>query len=164
MPEQPESRDGAPGDGAPGNGAPGNGAPRDDLGALLHRLVRRVLAAETPLLAAQEIEMWDYAVLAALETGPAQTQARLAAAIGRDKTRLIPSLDRLATRGLVAREPDPDDRRNRIVALTSAGRVALRACRSAIRAMEDDLLAGIPEADRTVFLRTLQRLAPRPAP
>src|SRR3954468_6842646 len=63
VPEQPESR--------------------DDLGALLHRLLRRVLAAETPLLAAQAVEMWDYSVLVALESGPAQTQARLAVAIGR---------------------------------------------------------------------------------
>jgi DNA-binding MarR family transcriptional regulator len=137
---------------------------RDDLGALLLRLLRQVLAGETPLLAAREIEMWDYAVLAALETGPAQTQARLAAAIGRDKTRLIPSLDRLVARGLIAREPDPDDRRNRIVALTADGREALRDCRSAIRAMEADLLADVPAADRAAFLRTLSRLAPRTAP
>jgi MarR family transcriptional regulator, organic hydroperoxide resistance regulator len=136
--------------------------PRDDIGALLHRLLRRVLAAETPLLAAREIEMWDYSVLVALESGPAQTQARLATTIGRDKTRLIPSLDRLEARGLLARTPDPDDRRNRIVALTDPGREVLRACRGAIREMEVDLLADVPEADRAPFLRALQRLAPRP--
>lgn len=135
---------------------------RDDIGALLHRLLRRILAAEAPLLAAREIEMWDYSVLVALESGPAQTQARLAVAIGRDKTRLIPSLDRLEARGLVAREPDPADRRNRIVALTADGRHVLRACRGAIREMEVDLLADVPEPDRAPFLRALQRLAPRP--
>jgi DNA-binding MarR family transcriptional regulator len=144
---------------------PGSGDERrDDLGALLHRLLRRVLAAETPLLDAHGVEMWDYSVLVALETGPAQTQARLATAIGRDKTRLIPSLDRLAARGLVARDPDPDDRRNRIVTLTAAGRELLGACRSDIRAMEADLLADVPEPDRATLLRTLAQLAPRPAP
>jgi DNA-binding MarR family transcriptional regulator len=137
--------------------------PRDDLGALLHRLLRRVLAAETGLLDARHVEMWDYSVLVALESGPAQTQARLAVAIGRDKTRLIPSLDRLAERGLVARAPDPQDRRNRVVSLTGAGREVLRDCRGAIRAMEADLLADVPEADRAPFLRALGRLAPRPS-
>jgi MarR family transcriptional regulator, organic hydroperoxide resistance regulator len=136
--------------------------PRDDLGALLHRLLRRILAAETELLAAQAVEMWDYSVLVALETGPAQTQARLAAAIGRDKTRLIPSLDRLAERELVVREPDPADRRNRVVSITAAGREVLGACRGAIRAMEAELLADVPDADRAAFRRTLEQLAPRP--
>ncbi|WP_252443044.1 MarR family winged helix-turn-helix transcriptional regulator [Pseudonocardia humida] len=136
---------------------------RDDLGALLHRLVRRVLELETPLLAARGVEMWDYAVLAALESGPAQTQARLAAAIGRDKTRLIASLDRLEGRGLVAREPDPADRRNRIVTLTPDGRALLAGCRADVRAMEEGLLADVPADDRAAFLRTLLRVAPPPA-
>jgi DNA-binding MarR family transcriptional regulator len=137
---------------------------REDLGALLHRLTRRVLEAELPLLRAQDVEMWDYAVLAALRTGPAQTQARLAAAIGRDRTRLIASLDRLEQRGLVERASDPDDRRNRIVSLTDPGRAQLDRTRDAIRAMEDDLLAEVSAADREAFVRVLQRLAPpRPA-
>ena len=143
---------------------PDDGDRRDDLGALLYRLMRRVLAAETPLLAAHEVEMWDYSVLVALETGPAQTQARLASAIGRDKTRLIPSLDRLEARGLVARAPDPADRRNRIVTLTAAGREMLGKCRASIRAMEAELLAGVAEDDRGPFLRALQQLAPSRPP
>jgi DNA-binding MarR family transcriptional regulator len=130
-----------------------DGDRRDDLGVLLGRLMRR-------LLAAHEVEMWDYAVLVELETGPAQTQARLAGAIGRDKTRLIQSLDRLEARGLVVRAPDPADRRNRTVTLTAAGLEVLRACRAAIRAMEDELLAGVAEADRAPFLRALRQLAP----
>jgi DNA-binding MarR family transcriptional regulator len=137
-------------------------AHREDLGALLHRLVRRVLEAETPLLAAHGVEMWDYAVLGALESGPAQTQARLAAAIGRDKTRLIQSLDRLEGRGLVVREPDPADRRNRVVTLTPQGRGLLGKCRADVRAMEEGLLAGVPTQDRAAFLRTLLRVAPPP--
>ncbi len=135
---------------------------RDDLGALLHRLVRRVLEAETPLLAAYDVGMWDYAVLSALEAGPAQTQARLAVAIGRDKTRLIGSLDGLERRGLVVREPDPADRRNRVVALTPEGRALLARCRADVRAMEDDLLGDVPAQDRAAFLRTLLRIAPPP--
>ena len=134
-------------------------ARREDLGAQLHRLLRRILAAETALLDARGVEMWDYAVLTALRSGPAQKQAELAAAIGRDKTRLIRNLDGLAARGLVHREPDPDDRRNRVVTLTPEGRDVAEACRADVRAMEDELLAEVPEPDRAAFLRVLERLA-----
>jgi DNA-binding MarR family transcriptional regulator len=133
-------------------------ADRRDLGASLHRLAGAVVAREVPVLRAHDVEMWDYVVLAALERGPAQTQAQLASTVRRDATRLIPILDRLASRGLLQRTPDPDDRRNRVVSLTVAGRSLLQACRGSIRAMEDDLLGGLSEAERLGFLDILERL------
>ncbi len=87
------------------------------------------------------------------------TQAQLAAAVGRDKTRLIAILDRLEDRGLLHRTPDLDDRRNRIVALTDAGRILLADCRRDIRAMEADLLSTLSAADRTAFVHALSTLA-----
>ncbi len=102
------------------------------------------------------MEMWDYVVLGGLEHDSAPTQAQLAAAVGRDKTRLIAILDRLEARGLLHRTPDPDDRRNRIVTLTDAGRTLLADCRRDIRAMEADLLSA---PDRTAFVRALSSLA-----
>ena len=125
-----------------------------DLGALLYALTRAVMAAEEPVLRAQGVEMWDYVVLARLADGAAPTQATLATAVGRDKTRLIPLLDRLEARGLLRRTPDPDDRRNRIVALTQDGRALFERCRDGIRAMEDDLLAGLAP-DELARLREL---------
>lgn len=130
-----------------------------DLGALLHALTRAVVAAEEPLLRAHDVEMWDYVVLARLAEGAAPTQVALAAAAGRDKTRLIPLLDRLEARGLLRRTPDPDDRRNRIVALTTEGRALLTLCRNAIRAMEDELLAGLGSADLARLRALLGRAA-----
>lgn len=103
--------------------------------------------------------MWDYVVLSALESGPAPTQSQLAAGIGRDKTRLIPILDRLEVRDLLRRTPDPDDRRNRVVALTDTGRALLEACRASVQEMEEELLAEISAGDRATFRRVLDRLA-----
>ncbi len=132
---------------------------RPDLGVLLHRLTSTVAQRELPLLRAYRIEMWDYVVLGGLEHDSAPTQAQLAAAVGRDKTRLIANLDHLEARGLLHRTPDPDDRRNRVVTLTDAGRNLLAACRRDIRAMEADLLATLGAPDGTVFVRGLSRLA-----
>lgn len=131
---------------------------RHDLGASFYRLARAMLDAEQPVLREHGVEMWDYAVLAELEHGPARTQGQLAEAIGRDKTRLIPILDRLGDRRLVERTPDPADRRNRIVALTQDGRALLAACRADIRALEDRLLADLLPAERATFITTLERL------
>src|ERR687896_2419441 len=74
---------------------------RHDLGAAFAWLTRAMIKAEEPVLRAHDVEMWDYVVLATLARGPASTQSELAAASGRDKTRLIPILDRLEARGLL---------------------------------------------------------------
>jgi MarR family transcriptional regulator, organic hydroperoxide resistance regulator len=130
-----------------------------DLGALLYALTRAVAAAEEPVLRGHDVEMWDYVVLSRLAGAAAPTQATLAAAVGRDKTRLIPLLDRLEARGLLRRTPDPDDRRNRIVALTPEGRALVVRCRDGIRAIEDELLAGLAPDERTGLRRLLTRAA-----
>ena len=131
---------------------------RDDLGMLFGRVVRRLMTAERPLLEAHGLAMWDYVVLGALGRGPAPTQLALAEAIGHDKTRLIAVLDRLEAAGLVVREPDPADRRARVVRLTPAGRDRLRAARADVRAMEAGVLAPLSAAERRTLLAVLPRL------
>ncbi|MEU4802871.1 MarR family transcriptional regulator [Actinosynnema sp. NPDC023587] len=134
---------------------------RHDLGASFARLTRAMIDAETPVLDAHGVDMWEYVVLGALESGAAPTQVELAAAVRRDKTRLIPILDRLEARGLLSRTPDPADRRNRVVALTDDGRAVLAACRHDVRAVEADFLASVPAAKRRVFVEVLDELAER---
>lgn len=132
---------------------------RSDLGKLTADLLREIIRRETPILERAELGMWDYVVLSSLGAGDAASQRDLAAVSGRDKTRLIANLDRLEARDLVRRTPDPHDRRNKVVALTPAGRRLLDRCRAEIRSMEDELLAGLSAADRTAFERALTRLA-----
>jgi DNA-binding MarR family transcriptional regulator len=100
-------------------------------------------------------------VLTALNDRPMRTQAALAAAIGADKTRLIPVLDDLQRRGLITREPDPTDRRVRLLSLTPAGGKLHAAVRADIRAAEEALLADVAEEDRPGFLAALQTLDQR---
>jgi DNA-binding MarR family transcriptional regulator len=132
---------------------------RPDLGVLAHRLTRAIAAAEAPILASHDLAMWDYVVLAALDSGPAPTQAQLSGSTGRDQTRLIPILEKLETRGLLGRAPDPADRRRRVVTLTADGRDVLAQCRAAIRELESRLLSDLDAADREPFVRALQHLA-----
>lgn len=134
---------------------------REDLGAMVFRLGRRLLAMEQPILARHNLTMWAYAVLTALHERPMRSQSALADSIGADKTRLIRVLDDLQRRGLIDREPDPGDRRVRLLGLTSAGRQAYRAAVTEIRTGEAEILGTVPAQDQESFVRTLIALSPR---
>lgn len=135
---------------------------RRDLAAMLQPLVRNLIAAELPVLAAHGVSMWGYVVLNALDGEPMRTQAALAQSIGADKTRIIGTLDELQEAGLIERTADPEDRRVRLLAITAEGRRVHRAVQAAIWANEDRLLAAVPESDRDAFLRVARTLSALP--
>jgi DNA-binding MarR family transcriptional regulator len=131
---------------------------RPDLAAMLHPLMRALIAVELPVLAEHEVSMWGYSVLTALDDTPVRTQAALADAIGADKSRIIGTLDELQDAGLIERTPDPNDRRVRLLSITPEGRRVRRSVRKGIRAQEARLLATLPPADRQTFLRAVRTL------
>lgn len=132
---------------------------REDLGALFARVIRRLMAAERPLLDAHGLTMWEYSVLTHLAKQPTETQQALAQAIGYDKSRLIPMLDKLADDGLLVREPDPANRRAHTVRLTPEGAARLKAAKTDVRAMEEDLLSALSPTERRHLLAALPLLA-----
>lgn len=125
---------------------------------MLAPLLRELIAAEEPVLAAHDVTMWGYVVLLALDRSSMRTQAALAAAIGADKTRIIRDLDELQQRGLIERRPDPDDRRVRLLAITDAGRTVKNALQEEIQRGEERWLGDLNAAERRTFLRVLVRL------
>jgi DNA-binding MarR family transcriptional regulator len=132
---------------------------RNDLAAMLHPLLRDLVAAELPILAAHGVSMWEYVVLGALDRSPVRTQAALADSIGADKTRIIGTLDELQQKGYIERRPDPDDRRVRLLEITPAGRDVKQAVQSHIQRGEERLLSELTAEERVVFLRVLERLS-----
>jgi DNA-binding MarR family transcriptional regulator len=136
-------------------------ARRPDLAAMLHPLLRDLVAAEQLVLDAHGLTMWGYVVLSALDQSPMRTQAALAAAIGADKTRIIPTLDDLQQRGFIERHPDPDDRRVRLLTITQAGRRVKDAVQAGIQRGEERWLGELTSEERRVFLKVLRRLTPR---
>ena len=87
------------------------------------------------------------------------TQTELARVIGLDKTTMMVALDELERDGLAERRPLPTDRRARVVAVTAAGRKLLRKADAAFAAANERVLSLLPEDERAVFLRALERLA-----
>lgn len=134
---------------------------RPDLAAMVVQLGRALVVAELPVLRDHSLTMWGYIALRGLEEAPVRTQAALAQAIGADKTRLIGVLDDLQERGLIRREPDPADRRARLLSVTPKGRRVRDAARAGIRRREEELLARLSAGDRRAFLRVLRTLSGR---
>jgi DNA-binding MarR family transcriptional regulator len=125
---------------------------------MLAPLLRELIAAEEPVLAANDVSMWGYIVLVTLDESPIRTQAALAAAIGADKTRIIRDLDELQERGWIERMPDPDDRRVRLLAITDAGRAVKDAVQAEIQRGEERWLGELTAEERRTFLQVLGRL------
>jgi DNA-binding MarR family transcriptional regulator len=131
----------------------------DDLGALCAGAGRNLAEAERPVLDAHGLSMWQYVVLSALATGAAPSQLVLAQQIHYDKTRLISLLDGLDAAGLVSREPDPADRRARVVRLTPEGTRRHAEIRAEIRVLEERKLAGLGVEEQRVLRSALAHLA-----
>lgn len=129
---------------------------------MLAPLIRQLIAAEIPVLDEHGLSMWGYSVLLALDDSPVRTQAALAESIGADKTRIIPILDELQDQGYIEREPDPDDRRVRLLTITDAGRAVKDAVQTAIQHGEERWLQTLSPDDRRTFLRVLQQLSVSP--
>jgi DNA-binding MarR family transcriptional regulator len=121
-------------------------------------LTRRLLALEAPILERYGISMWAYTVLSRLSEKEYRGQNVLAEDIGADKTRIIDVLDDLQDRGLISRDPDPADRRARLLAATAKGRRLREQVRRAIRREEEQLLSEVPSSDREAFVRALRTL------
>jgi DNA-binding MarR family transcriptional regulator len=68
-------------------------------------------------------------------------------------------VDRLAARGLVQRQPSPDDGRATIVQLTGAGAELARRAQRASRTMEEGLLQALTPGERALLAELLQKLA-----
>jgi len=125
---------------------------------MLAPLLREMVAAEQPVLEAHGLTMWGYVVLLALDRASMRTQAALAEAIGADKTRIIRTLDDLQERGHIERQPDPDDRRVRLLSISDSGRAVMEAAQADVQRGEERWLGELSADERRVFLTVLRRL------
>lgn len=125
------------------------------------RLARHLDRARRTAFAAHDLETWEFDVLAALRrTGrpyalsPGQLLAQTMVTSGTMTNRV----DRLETRGLVQRLPDPADRRGVRVRLTARGKERVDAALADLLERERGLLHGLSRPDQEVLSGLLRRL------
>ena len=100
----------------------------------------------------------QYAVLHAVASQPGIDQRTLARAVSLDTSTIGGVVDRLETRGLLARQLSPKDRRVRLLQLTRAGEELLAALVPAMTRTQERILEPLPERERREFMRMMQTL------
>lgn len=128
------------------------------VGRLL-RLTRLVDKEVSRYLAEHGMERWEFDVLATLRRSDRPlTPKELAANVMVSSAALTNRIDRLAARGLVAREAVPGDRRSLHVTLTDAGRRLVDSTVEGHVRNERRMLAELDAADCEELNRLLRTL------
>ena len=126
---------------------------------LLAQLGAHAAAAFAERIGPLELTPPQAGVLRRLGQVPGQSQRGLADALGMHAPRLVALIDELEDRGLVARERDPDDRRNYAISLTDKGRRALAVLARVAREHELAITAALDGDERAQLRVLLRRLA-----
>lgn len=116
-------------------------------------ILTRLFLASTSL----EISRTEAGVMRSLSLRP-QRITELAAAEGVTQPAITLLVTRLANRGWVARGTDPSDGRAVLVALTSAGRKAIDDLRAEYRALMQEEMATLGDADVETLARAIDVL------
>jgi DNA-binding MarR family transcriptional regulator len=71
---------------------------------------------------------------------------------------MVALVNALSRDGLLAKRPDPSDRRRNVISLTAAGRRRLRSLDTAVGRLQDALLAALSAAERRQLVALLGRV------
>lgn len=125
------------------------------------RLARHLDLARRQAFATHSLETWEFDVLAALRRAgppyslsPGQLGTETLVTSGTMTNRI----DRLESRDLVRREPDPHDRRGVRVVLTDRGRSAVDDALFDLVAREHEVLEALPVESRAELASLLRAL------
>jgi DNA-binding MarR family transcriptional regulator len=123
------------------------------------RLARHLDIARRGAFAARGLESWEFDVLSALRrSGPPYqlTPGALLRATLVTSGTMTNRIDRLAEAGLVAREPDPRDRRGVLVTLSERGKAVVDAAFTDLLDREQALLSRLVPGQRQVLADLLR--------
>ena len=107
---------------------------------------------------AHNITPVQFGVLVAVAEQPGLDLTRLSGLINYDRPTLTGVIDRLESKGLVVREPDPKDRRARCLRITLGGKDVLDRIEKTALLSRDAVLEPLTKAERKLLLQMLERL------
>lgn len=145
--------------GAVDSGEPWMRSLHSDTGYVLYRLGLRAGQLFNATLQESGLRLRHYALMRYLSTVPGALQRELSVHLGYDPSAIVGLVDDLERLDLVVRQPDPADRRSRVVVLTETGWAFLRDSDAAARRVTDELLGPLAPRERRTLHDLLLRMA-----
>lgn len=145
-----------------GNGRTGERLAGSALASDIPFLFARARAASTrnahAALAQIGLKVRAFSVLLLACEGLRPTQRELSEFLSLDPSQIVALVDELERRGAVIRQADPQDRRQRIILPTPAGKRLLRKAQGLIQAANDKSLGSLTQAERQMLNVLLQQI------
>ena len=131
------------------------------LGYNLRRAQVAVFQNFTELVGASELTPGQFGVLVVIDANPGLSQTQLGNALGIDRSTVVAVIDRLESRGLVAHQPSPHDRRSHALHLSDSGHATLRRVTDRVRAHEREIARHLSADEQARLVDLLGRVARR---
>ena len=129
------------------------------VGHLLRRAHQRHAAIFQEMITDSQLTPLQFAALVKLRDLGEVSQNQLGRLVAVDAATMQGVIKRLLARGLIARRPDPDDRRRLILSLTADSRALVEAAVAAGRDITRRTLEPLNPSEQRVFMDYLARLA-----
>lgn len=129
------------------------------VGHLLRRAHQRHAAIFQEMIGDSQLTPLQFAALVKLRDLGEVSQNQLGRLIAMDAATMQGVIKRLLARGLIARRPDPDDRRRLILSLTADSHKLVEAAVAAGRKITRRTLEPLSASEQRVFMDYLARLA-----
>ncbi len=127
------------------------------VGFQLHK-ARNMAASELAAMIAPESLPGHFPILYLIGRNPGSTQSAIAAAVGLDRSSLVPILNRFEQSGWVRRVPAAVDRRAHALSLTAAGEEKLKQLQDTVMSLEARISDKLGEPGQRAMLDLLHRL------
>jgi DNA-binding MarR family transcriptional regulator len=132
------------------------------LSGLIGYQVRRAQVAVFQHFAAAfadlELTPGQFGALVLIQANAGLSQSALGAALGVDRSTVVPLIDRLEARGLVVRAASPRDRRSHALQLSPAGVRLMAEAERQVRAHEAAIAGRLDATERQTLLELLSRI------
>ncbi len=147
----------------PSRSGAGNGTSLGMLTSLLGYHLRRAQVSAfqnfAEVVGPAELTPGQFGVLVVVEANPGLSQTQLGNALGIDRSTVVAVIDRLESRGLLTREPSPNDRRSHALHLSRAGAEALKRLAERVREHERTIARDLTDAEQASLIALLRKVA-----
>jgi DNA-binding MarR family transcriptional regulator len=127
-------------------------------GYLFRRMQQIAVAIFVEECKAYDLTPVQYAALVAIRTHPGIDATRLSAVIAFDRSTLGNVIERLETKAWVERKPSRDDKRVKLLSLTSAGEALLRSIMPSVDRAQARMLQPLKPKDRKTLMALMTQL------